>query len=593
MSLPDPHSYFDPGQPRVKRLRLALSVDFEAKRLDGSVVLELAGPASGVLDLDTKGLDLRAVKTASGAAIPFELGPEEEILGRRLRLNLPAGTAAVAIDYRTSPDAIALQWLTPAMTEGKKHPFLFSQCQAIHARTMVPVPDSPAVRVTYEAAITVPEGLTAVMSAGPAGQRPGPRPGTRTWLFEMPQPIPPYLLALAVGDLQSRDLSPRSRVWAEPATVEKAAWEFAGIEQMIVKAEGLFGPYEWDRYDMLVLPPAFPYGGMENPRMTFLTPTLLAGDRSLVDVVAHELAHSWTGNLVTNSDMEHFWLNEGTTVYAERRIQEALHGEAAAVLSWAIGQKALDQELERFGPTSKLTCLRTQLKGIDPDDAFSSVPYEKGSRLWALIERTAGREPFDKVLREYIATFRFTSITTDDWLEFIDARLPGVTAKVGVKAWLDEPGIPANAPVFRSKALEDLTALAQGWGSGARPTKEQIARWNPSEMLIYLQRLPRELDHASCAWLDKAMGLTGRGNYEILVEWLTIAAGSDYEPVFPRVREVLTRVGRMKYLRPLYMALGRHARTRALASEIFAAASPGYHTLSRRVVESVMGKYGK
>jgi leukotriene-A4 hydrolase len=591
MGRPDPHSHFDTDQPRVKRLHLKWTVDFEARRLAGSVVLDLASPGAGALDLDTKGLDIKSVRTATGEACRFELGNDDAILGRRLRLQLPAGTTAVAIDYATSPDAVALQWLTPAMTEGKKHPFLFSQCQAIHARTVVPVQDSPAVRVTYEAEVTVPEALAAVMSAGPKGVRPGPAMATRTWLFEMPQPIPPYLLALAVGDLSATDLSPRSRVWAEPATVDKAAWEFADIEKMIVKAEGLFGPYEWERYDMLVLPPAFPYGGMENPRMTFLTPTLLAGDRSLVDVVAHELAHSWTGNLVTNATMEHFWLNEGTTVYAERRIQEALNGEAAAVLSWAIGQTALDQEMERFGPTSPLTCLRMKLEGIDPDDAFSSVPYEKGARLWALVERTAGREKFDKVLREYIAEFRFTSITSDDWLKFIDQKLPGVTTKVNAAAWLDSPGVPANAPVFKSKALEDLTALAEGLRSGARPTKEQIAAWKPSEMLIYLQHLPREVDRAACDWLDKNLALTGRGNYELLVEWLTIAVGSDYEPVFPRVRDVLTRVGRMKYLRPLYMALGRHARTRALAAEIFAAASPGYHALSRRVVESVMQKY--
>ena len=591
MGQPDPHSYFDPDQPRVRRLRLTLDVDFKARRLDGAVLLELQAPSAGALDLDTKGLEIRSARTADGRPVPHTLAAEEPIFGQRLRLDLPQGTAAVLIEYRTSPDAIALQWLGPEQTEGRRHPFLFSQCQAIHARTVVPVQDSPRARVTYTAEITVPEPLAAVMSAGPAGARPGPRPGTKTFLFEMPQPIPPYLLALAVGDLEARDLSPRSRVWAEPATVDRAAWEFAGIEAMIGKAEGLFGPYEWDRYDMLVLPPSFPYGGMENPRMTFLTPTLLAGDRSLVDVVAHELAHSWTGNLVTNATAEHFWLNEGTTVYAERRIQEALHGEEAAVLSWAIGQTALDQEIERFAKEPALTRLRQNLKGVDPDDAFSSIPYEKGARLWALVERTAGRAVFDPVLRDYIATYRFTSITSDDWLGFIESRLPGVLGKINARAWLDEPGIPANAPVFRSRTLEHLSGLAAGWPGGARPTPEESGRWSPGEMLVYLQRLPRELDRAACDALDQAYGLTRRGNYEILVEWLTIAAGSDYEPVFPRLREVLTRVGRMKYLRPLYGALGRHPRTRELARAIFKDASPGYHALSRRVVEGVIEKY--
>lgn len=587
----DPHSYCDAAQPRTRRLRLNLSVDFAERRLSGSVVLELAEPASGPFDLDTKGLTILSARDASGRDIPHALADEEPVLGQRLRLDLPSGTREVAIDYRTSPDAVALQWLTPEQTEGKRHPFLFSQCQAIHARTVAPIQDTPRVRVTYAAEITVPEPLAAVMSAGPAGVRPGSAAGTRTFLFEMPQPIPPYLLALAVGDLGSRDLSPRSRVHSEPATLERAAWEFAGIEEMIVKAEGLFGPYEWDRYDMIVLPPSFPYGGMENPRMTFLTPTLLAGDRSLVDVVAHELAHSWTGNLVTNASIDHFWLNEGSTVYAERRIHEALHGEEAAVLGWALGQKALDEEMERFGAGSPLTRLRTDLAGIDPDDAFSSIPYEKGSRLLALLERTAGRETFDRFLREYIAAFRFTSITSEEWLAFLQERLPGVAERAQVRDWLYEPGLPANAPIFRSRSLEELTSLAESWTRGRRPTPPQAAAWKPSEMLVYLKGLPRELPSADCAALDRLLGLMGRGNHEILVEWLVIAAGSDYEPAFGKVREVLTRVGRMKYLRPLYTALGRHARTRALARDILAAASPGYHALSRRVAESVIAKY--
>ena len=591
MARPDPHSFTDAAQPRTRSLRFDLEVDFERRRLLGTVVLELHGPSAGPLDLDTRGLTIHEVSTLGGRPVPFTWGEEDPVRGRLLRLELPASTSAVSLRYETSPDAVGLQWLEPAQTEGRIHPFLFSQCQPIHARTLAPLQDTPYARVSYTAAITVPEPLCAVMSAGPAGERPGPRPGTRTYLFDMPQPIPTYLLALAVGNLRGIDLSPRSRVWAEPETVEKAAWEFAEIESMIRCAESIFGPYDWDRYDMLVLPPSFPYGGMENPRMTFLTPTLLAGDRSLVDVVAHELAHSWTGNLVTNATMEHFWLNEGFTVWAERRIVEALHGEAAAVLGWAIGQKALDNELQRFASEPGLTCLRQELQGIDPDDAFSSIPYEKGSRFLALMERTVGRARWDAFMRAYMARFRFTSITTEEFLEFLEQQLPGLAAQVDAQAWLYQPGMPAGAPVFRSEALERLTALAEGWPGGARPTPDQARGWSPSELLVYLQRLPRELPAADCQWLDATLGLMGRGNHELLVEWLTIACGSDFEPAFGRAREVLTRVGRMKYLRPLYGALGRHARTRALAREIFAAASPGYHSLSRRVVESVMAKY--
>jgi leukotriene-A4 hydrolase len=587
----DPHSYFDSDQPRTRHLDLDLAVDFDRKRVAGQVMLVLERPSSGPLDLDSKGLVITSVRTDLGRNIPFETGPEEPILGRRLRLVLPQGTEKVVIACETGADAIGLQWLAPEQTAGRRLPFMFTQFQSIHARSMIPCQDSPMVRATYHAAITIPEALTAVMSAGPEDGRSRAESGMRTMRFAMPQPIPTYLIALAVGDLASRDLSPRARVWAEPASVEAAAWEFAGVEEMIVAAERLFGPYEWERYDMLVLPPSFPFGGMENPRITFLTPTLLSGDRSLVDVVAHELAHSWTGNLVTNASMDHFWLNEGFTVWAERRILEALHGEAAAAVSWAIGQTALKDAFARFGADSPFTVLRTHLEGVDPDDVYSSVPYEKGSLFVALLEGTAGRERFDRFIRAYIKRFHFTSITTEELMAFLEQQLPGVAAKVGAEEWLARPGLPANAPVFRSASLEALTALAEGWATGARPTPEQVGKWSPSELLVYLQHLPRQLDEASCRWLDTTLGLTARGNYEILVEWLTIAAGSDYEPVFGRVRDVLGKVGRMKYLRPLYGALGKHPRTRTLGREIFAAAAPTYHTLSRRVVESVLEKY--
>ncbi len=589
MALVDPHSYADDAQARTKHLRLHLAVDFAAKRIDGRAVLVFEAPASGPLDLDTKGLTISAVTASADGEVLFETGPEDPILGTRLRLKLPPSTTEVLIRYQTSPEAIGLQWLEPEQTEGKQHPFLFSQCQAIHARTMVPCQDTARFRVTYHAEVTAPRPLSAVMSAGPSGVIEGK--AARTFLFDMPQPIPTYLLALAVGELESRDLSPRARVWAEPATVEKAAWEFAGVEEMIVKAEGLFGPYDWDRYDMLVLPPSFPYGGMENPRMTFLTPTLLAGDRSLVDVVAHELAHSWTGNLVTNATAEHFWLNEGFTVWAERRILEAIHGEEAAALGWAIGQKALEDSIARFGADSPLTKLRTHLAGIDPDDAFSSVPYEKGARLVALLESTVGRAAWDAFLAEYMKRFRFQSISTEEFFAFLEEKLPGTAAKVNADAWLHEPGLPANAPVFRSEKLESLSALAEGWEKGVRPAAEQVAAWDASETLVYLQKLPRTMSAAECAELDAAFSLMGKGNYELLVEWLTIAAGSDYEPAFGKVREVLSRVGRMKYLRPLFNALAATPRTRALAREIFAAASPTYHGLSRRVVAGILEKY--
>jgi hypothetical protein len=330
---------------------------------------------------------------------------------------------------------------------------------------------------------------------------------------------------------------------------------------------------------------------MENPRMTFLTPTVIAGDRSLVDVIAHELAHSWTGNLVTNATMDHFWLNEGFTTWAERRILDAIHGEEASALRWAIGQAALDEAVARFGADSPLTKLRTDLQGIDPDDAFSSIPYEKGSRFVYVLEHQVGRERFDRFIRKYIDTFRFTSITSEEFIDFLEQELPGAADAVKANSWLYETAMPSNAPAFKSEKLDELIAAANGFAEGRRPGPKQAGKWDSNELLVFLQNLPRELDHESLAWLNQNFNLTQRGNYEILVEWLTIAAGSGYEPVFDRVRQVLLEVGRMKYLRPLYTALGKHARTRALAREIYSQGKARYHTLSRRVIESVLDKY--
>ena len=586
----DPHSYFDDAQPRVRSWRLRLRADFSRKILEGEATLAFDGGAGGVLDLDTKSLTVRRAAFDGGGEAPFELGPEEPILGRRLRLRPPAGAKAVTIHYETSPAAAGLQWLSPEQTAGKKHPFLFSQCQAIHARSVLPCQDSAVARVTYEAELAVPEGLTAVMGAGPAGDAPA-GPGERLFKFKMPQPIPSYLFALAVGELEGRDLSPRCRVWAEPATIAAAAEEFSGTEGMISAAEALLGPYDWDRFDMLVLPPSFPYGGMENPRMTFLTPTLLAGDRSLVDVVAHELAHSWTGNLVTNATAEHFWLNEGFTVWAERRILRSLRGADAAALAWAVGERDLDDALERFQDKPELTRLRTHLKGVDPDDAFSVVPYEKGARFVTALERAAGTAVFDRFVKSYMKRFRFQSLTTEQFCAFVEETFPGLLAEVDADAWLNRPGLPPNAPRFVSARLEELAALARAWTQGRRPDQALMQRWSPAELLVFLKGLPREMSREECAWLDAGLGLTGRGNYEILSAWLCLAAASGYEPAFERARRLLTEVGRMKYVRPLYQALGRTAPGRRLARAAFASAAASYHVLTRRAAQDVISQY--
>ncbi|RYE86262.1 MAG: M1 family peptidase, partial [Myxococcales bacterium] len=441
MSRLDPHSYADDTQPRTTSFDWKASVDFAAHVIQAEVTLSFAAPAAGgPLDLDTRDLTIDAVVDHAGRALGHTLHEADPILGRRLEIAVPAGAPSVTVRYRTSPAASALQWLTPEQTLGQRHPYLFSQCQAIHARSVVPCQDTPSIRQTYTASLDVPAELQAVMAA--ASHEREVRGERAVQRFHMPQPIPPYLFAFAVGDLAAKDLSPRSRVWSEPAQLEAAAWEFALVEDHLRAAESLFGPYDWDRYDLLVMPPSFPYGGMENPRLTFLTPSLLAGDRSLVNVLAHELAHSWTGNLVTSTTAEHFWLNEGFTVFAERRILEALEGPELAALHAALGHERLEQAFAQHADQPGLTKLRTSLAGVDPDEAFSAVPYEKGYLFLKALEEAAGREAFDRLLAAWLGAHRFGAATTDDFLALVERTLPGLLARVDAGAWVDEPGLP-------------------------------------------------------------------------------------------------------------------------------------------------------
>jgi leukotriene-A4 hydrolase len=584
----DPHSYNDDSQVETESLALAARVDFDTRTLHAEAELAFRAPGGGTLDLDTRDLAIEAVVDQDRRPLPFVLHPAEPILGARLELTLPPGTRAVRIRYRTSPDASALQWLEPAQTSGGMHPFLFSQCQAIHARSVVPLQDTPRVRIRYTAELTIPSALRAVMAAAPRGRaEPGATAGgVAIERYEMPQPIPPYLIAFAVGDLASRDLSPRSRVWAEPGVLDRAAYEFAQVEDMIVAAEALFGPYDWERFDVLAMPPSFPYGGMENPRLTFLTPTVLAGDRSLVSVLAHELAHSWTGNLVTNANAEHLWLNEGFTVYAERRILEALHGTEEAELHAALGRRALDAAVARFARSPELTRLRTRLSGIDPDEAFSRIPYEKGYFFLRTLEEAAGREAFSRWLRSYLQAFRFGAITTDDFTAHLEGELPGLLERVEAPRWLEREGVPDTAPRPRSTRMAAIEALG-----GALPPEALARGWAPTEWQLYLESVPRPAAPELCAALDERFGLTASTNYEVLVSWLVLALSSGYHRVVPRAEEVLGAVGRMKFLKPLYGALAADERTRPIARRTFERFAPSYHPIARQVVEAVLREH--
>ena len=589
----DAHSYANPDQVRVRHLDLAWDVLFDQKILQGTAVLtfERRAATSDTLVLDTRDLKIAGVEASSDGknytATQFQLGPSDPILGAPLKIQLPERADRVRVRYATSPNASGLQWLAPAQTAGKRHPFVFTQSQAIHARSWIPLQDSPRVRVTYTALVRTPRSLRAVMSAenDPRARRTG------VYRFRMNQPIPSYLIALAVGDLGFRSLGARTGVYAEPPVVDLAAREFADTEKMIQATERLYGPYRWGRYDILVLPPSFPFGGMENPKLTFATPTVLAGDRSLVSLVAHELAHSWSGNLVTNATWSDFWLNEGFTVYLERRILEAVYGRERAGMEAVLGRRALDEEITKLDERDQI--LHVDLKGRDPDAGFTSVPYEKGALFLKHLEETCGRPRFDPFLRSYFDHFAFQSITTADFVAYLKKNLldqnPQLAARVPVEEWIYKPGIPAGAPQPRSEAFARVERQAARWLQRETPAAGlQTAAWSTQEWLHFLKSLPPNLGPERMEELDRAFHLTRTGNSEIAFQWLLMSIRNNYTAAYPRLEEFLTSIGRRKLIRPLYEELVKTPAGRERAMAIYRRARPTYHPITVATLDGIL-----
>jgi leukotriene-A4 hydrolase len=600
----DFHSYSNPQDVRVRHLDLAWNVSFDKKVLNGIAVLTIDRlNKQAPLILDTRHLNIEKAETSADGstykATAFTVGNSDPILGEPLNIQLPDSVKFVRITYSTNPDASGLQWLEPPQTAGKKDPFMFTQSQAIHARSWIPLQDTPSVRVTYTARVRTPANLLAVMSAENDPQ--APRDGD--YSFRMRQPIPSYLIALAVGDLSFRPIGPRTGVYAEPSVVDKAASEFADTERMVTATEKLYGPYRWGRYDLLVLPPSFPFGGMENPRLTFATPTVLAGDKSLVSLVAHELAHSWSGNLVTNATWRDFWLNEGFTVYLERRILEVVYGRPREEMEAVLGRRDLEEELAGLEPRDEI--LHVDLTGRDPDAGFTDVPYEKGALFLRHLEQTFGRARFDRFLRSYFNHFAFQSITTEQFLDYLKKNLlnryPKLAARVPIDEWINKAGIPASAPRPTSQAFSRVEEQAKRWLRGEIPASAiQTANWTTQEWLHFLKSLPlggqaastatavSSLDMKKMEELDQAFHFTQSGNSEIAFQWLMMSIKNGYQPANARLEEFLLSIGRRKFIKPLYEELAKTPDGRERALLIYRRARPTYHPIAVTSIDEVL-----
>jgi aminopeptidase N len=536
------------------------------------------------------------MRDRTAVPLAFGFGEPQEHLGRPLNIQLPQQAEGerlkIRIAYETRPDASGLQWLAPEQTAGETHPFLYSQSQAAHARSWIPLQDTPQVRMTYRAAIHVPADLRALMSAASeTGETNPDESGWKTYRFEMPQAIPAYLIALGVGRLDFQATGPRTGIYAEPPVIAAAAKEFADLERMVETCERLFGPYRWGRYDLLVLPPAFPMGGMENPRLTFITPTLLAGDKSLVSLIAHELAHSWSGNLVTNATWRDLWLNEGFTVYVERRIVEVLYGARREAMEDALGWQSLQRNVEELEPADEV--LAVDLRGRDPDDAFTEVPYEKGKLFLDWLESRFGRRQLDAFLRGYFDTFAFGSITTEQFLDHLRKHLlpkkPGAVTETQIREWVYGPGVPQFAVLPRADVFASVDEARSRWLAGRVPAKQlQGDRWTTHEWLHFLDNLPASVPREKLAELDRAFRLTGAQNAEIAHSWLKVAIRNDYEPAYERLEQYLTTIGRRKLIKPLYEELMKTPAGAERARRIYSKARSGYHSISASSIDAVL-----
>jgi leukotriene-A4 hydrolase len=592
----DSHSFSNPKQIRVTNVDLNWTVSFEEKLIKGFADLKFerakdAGNAPVILD--TRDLKIEKTETSNDDGktfqpAEFKLGEADKILGSSLTIPIPAEANKVRVYYETAPTASGLQWLAPEQTAGKQKPFMFSQAQAIHARSFIPLQDSPQVRVTYTAKVRTPKDLLAVMSAEGNLQT---AERTGEYNFKMTHPIPSYLIAIAVGDLQFKSLGNRTGVYSEPSVMEKAANELSDTEKMVEATEKIYGEYRWGRYDLLVLPPSFPFGGMENPLLTFATPTILAGDKSLVSLVAHELAHSWSGNLVTNATWRDFWLNEGFTTYLERRIIEAVYGMPRREMEAVLGRRGLEEELKGLDDRDEI--LHVDLKGRDPDEGFTGVPYEKGALFLRFLEEKFGREKFDKFVRNYFDNFAFQSITTETFLEYLNKNLlaenPNIVTNEEISEWLEKAGLPANAPQPKSDIFTKIETAANDFAGGKVSAKDiNTSNWTTQEWLHFLRTLPENSGAEKMAELDAAFNLTKSGNSEIAFQWLMMSIKNKYAAAFPRLEEFLVSIGRRKFVKPLFDELAKTPEGTARAKEIYAKARPGYHPITQSSVDEIL-----
>lgn len=601
----DPMSYANLKDVETKHVHFVLKADFENQQLTGYIEHQLTWKSNqSTLILDSKNLVIDQVKyyadnhwsTLKPQAVV--LAKADPILGQKLSLHFPVQPSTVRIYYQTTKDASGLQWLSKAQTHDKQFPFMFTQSQAIHARSWMPIQDTPAMRVTYSAEISTPKTLFAVMSADNSKNLDTKKKVVvdGQYVFNMTQRIPPYLIALAVGDIQYQAMSKQTGIYAEPHILQRAADEFEDTQAMMDATNKLYGEYAWQQFDILVLPSSFPFGGMENPRLTFATPTVIAGDKSLVSLIAHELAHSWSGNLVTNSTWSDLWLNEGFTTYVENRIMEEVYGKDRAIMEQALGLNSLRRDLVRIPPAD--TSLKANLTGRDPDRAFTDIPYVKGQMFLFWLENTYGRKTFDTFVKDYFAHFAFQSVDTQTFLTYIEEHLinkyPDKATMQQINTWVFGQGLSKMTPNPTSDAFTKIDNIKTRWLRGEMATNAlPVDKWTVHEWLYFINQLPRDLSYVDMAKLDSAFQLTQTQNAEIAFAWFHLAIGNGYGRIYSALETYLIGIGRRKLIIPLYRKLLTTKGKAAWARQAYQKARAGYHPTAQQIIDGIMEQHNK
>ncbi|MFT4680598.1 MAG: leukotriene-A4 hydrolase [Flavobacteriales bacterium] len=578
----DQHSYARPREIMITHADLDLELDFRNKVITGSVTYQLKINSGREIILDTKGLKIEKVISSRGDSLEFKVGEENPLLGAPLSIILgPKGDTEICIFYSTSKDAESLQWLTKEQASSD-HPFLYTQGEAILTRSWIPIQDSPGIKITYSARVNVPKELTCVMSANRTVDN-------DTVVFEMTNPIPAYLIAMAVGDLKFTEISETCGVWGLPDVVEKAASEFKSAPEMIIAAERIAGPYLWERYDMIVLPKAFPFGGMENPMLTFLTPTVIAGDGSLVSLVAHELAHSWSGNLVTNATWDDFWLNEGVTVYLERRIVEEVYGRELFLMHRYNGYLDLKSTIEELGEDNPDTHLKLDLSGRNPDDGMTDVAYEKGAFFLEHLAMREGNEKMDKFLRQYFQQDRkFNAVTTKDFLELLRREYEGskILTEEFINKWVYGPGLPETW-VAKPDKFKLIDTIIVKLNAENALVLADLESFSVPEWLYFLQSI--KSGQISKASKDVLLTFKNKlySNSEIQAKWFVLSLEAGYDSENQAIHDFLNTVGRRKFLVPIYKAIIEHSDDIPYEKKNYLKRRGNYHSITQNTLDQL------